>query len=78
MNGFFIASLYSCLALICRYRLSPTIWYPVGIKCFSFSIDFGKAVKVSSPGLVDFGTSVNAFLITLALLCFSNSLIPIL
>ena len=65
---FFIASLYLCLALIQRSRLSPMIWYPLGVKYLA--IDFGTAVKVSSPGLVDYGISLNTFLIIFALSYF--------
>ena len=67
---FFIASLYLCLTLIQRSRLSPMIWYPLGVKCLAISIDFGMAVKVSSPGLVDYGISLNTFLIIFALSYF--------
>ena len=46
------------------------IWYPLGVKCLAISIDFGMAVKVSSPGLVDYGISLNTFLIIFALSYF--------
>ena len=58
---FFIASLYLCLELIQRSRLSPMIWYPLGVKCLAISIDFG---------LVDYGISLNTFLIIFALSYF--------